>query len=138
MAPARLRFFYASSAALSLLGTSAFFAACALSDDSDSSSPDASAYEAALPEEDGRTPDATSGQICREGRRRCVGLELEVCEGKRWISLQSCLPDEWCDVAVGICRMVDAGPDARPDAASNDGGEDAGDGSETGPDDSGS
>lgn len=50
--------------------------------------------------------------VCTEGRRRCVGMDLQICDNGGWTLLQSCLAGEWCDVAVGICRMVDAGPDA--------------------------
>ncbi len=62
--------------------------------------------------------DAAAPPVCKEGRRRCVGPDLELCDGAGWILLQSCLAGEWCDVAVGICRAVDAGPDSSTGDAS--------------------
>jgi|CXWL01.1.fsa_nt_gi hypothetical protein len=76
--------------------------------------------------------DATAGDagrdvvtpLCNVGRRRCVGLNLEVCETRGWVLLQPCTPQESCDVAVGICRFIDAGP---PDASPPDAAADAND-----------
>lgn len=56
--------------------------------------------------------DAPSVAICVEGRRRCMGHDLEICDEGAWVVLESCLDGESCDVAVGVCRAADAGSDA--------------------------
>ncbi|AKU99052.1 hypothetical protein AKJ09_05716 [Labilithrix luteola] len=62
--------------------------------------------------------DTAAPPVCKEGRRRCVGSDLQLCDDGGWVLLQSCLPGEWCDVAVGICRALgDAGPDSSRDAS---------------------
>jgi hypothetical protein len=81
--------------------------------------------------EDGTTPSSdgalaadgaeAASPACNEGRRRCVGLQLQVCDVGAWIELQTCVQGESCDVAVGICRAVDAGPDSSSDAAGDGG-----------------
>ncbi|MEA2747919.1 MAG: hypothetical protein QOI41_2062 [Myxococcales bacterium] len=92
--------------------------ACAVAAD-DGVANDAGAAEAStIPGPDGAVDAAEAASLtCKDGRRRCVGPVLQVCDVGAWIELQTCLQGESCDVAVGICRPVDAGPDASSDAA---------------------
>lgn len=101
-------------------GLAALFAiACAVGGENGTVADAGALEESTPPSSDGAL--ATDGAeaaapACKEGRRRCVGLQLQVCDMGAWIELQTCVQGESCDVAVGICRPVDAGPDSSSDA----------------------
>lgn len=94
--------------------------ACAVAKD-DGVTNDAGAAEAStIPGPDAAIDAAEAASAaCKDGRRRCVGLQLQICDVDAWIELQTCVQGESCDVAVGICRPGDGGPDASPDAAAD-------------------
>jgi hypothetical protein len=102
-----------------------FVVACAVGEENGTA--DAGALEGGpSPSSDGAlAADATeaASPACKDGRRRCVGLELQICDVGAWIELQTCVQGESCDVAVGICRAVDAGPDSASDAPHDAGGD---------------
>lgn len=93
--------------------------ACTQNEDSAAATEDGGLSDVATTSDDGANDAATdtaTPPVCKEGRRRCVDSDLQLCDDGGWVLLQSCLPGEWCDVAVGICRAVDGGPDSGPDA----------------------
>jgi hypothetical protein len=110
----RARGWFVRSLSLAALAGATFATACSSSDSNNVAVADAGAdVDAAPPSDAASTVDANeaAAPVCDEGRRRCVGQDLQVCDTNAWVVLQSCLPGEWCDVAVGIFRPVDAGAD---------------------------
>lgn len=98
---------------------SALVLACTQNEASEAATDDGGLPDVATKSDDGANDaetDTAAPPVCKEGRRRCVGSDLQLCDDAGWVLLQSCLPGESCDVAVGICRPVDAGPDSGPDA----------------------